>query len=125
MHTLLLVEDDANLRLLYTQALIEEGYRVLTTANSVDALALLETETPEIAVIDLVMPGMDGIELLGRLVDQAPHLRVIINTAYPVYQRNYLTWSADAYIVKSSDLTELKTTIRRLLQEPGRRAPVE
>jgi DNA-binding NarL/FixJ family response regulator len=62
------------------------------------------------------MPGQDGIELRERLVQQTPQLPVVINTAYPVYQHNYLTWSADAYVDKSSDLTELKDTVLAVLE---------
>ena len=115
MPTLLIIEDDNNLRRLYTQEFTEEGYRTLGAANSQEALALLGKHTPDIIILDLVMPGMDGIETLERFVEQAPHIPVVINTAYPVYQNNYLTWSADAYVVKSSDLTELKNTLKTVL----------
>ena len=69
------------------------------------------TDLPDLVMLDLVMPGQDGIGLLERLVQQTPQLPVVINTAYPVYQHNYLTWPADAYVVKSSDLTGLKDTV--------------
>ena len=125
MQTLLLVEDDPNLRMLYTQELTGEGYRILPAANSEEALSLLQADVPQLAVLDLIMPGMDGIELLGRFVERSPRLPVVINTAYPEYRQNYLTWSADAYIVKSSDLTELKTTIRNILQNPSHQMTAE
>lgn len=115
MYTLLIVEDDASLRKLYTQEFTEEGYCVLMAANGTEALACFEQGIPDIAVLDLVLPGMDGIEILEQFVKQAPQLPVVINTAYSVYQTNYLTWSADAYVVKSSDLTELKEKIRTIL----------
>lgn len=115
MDALLIVEDDDNLRKLYTEEFVEEGYRVISAGNSHDALRALDQEIPDVAILDLVMPGIDGIELLERFVKQAPQLPVIINTAYPAYQHNYLTWSADAYIVKSSDLAELKRTVAMIL----------
>jgi DNA-binding response OmpR family regulator len=115
MQTLLIIEDDTSLRKLYAQEFTDEGYRVLTAANSREAMEVLERDMPDAAILDLVMPGTDGIELLQRFVKQVPHLAVVINTAYPVYRHNYLTWSADAYVVKSSDLTELKQTVRSVL----------
>lgn len=115
MQAMLIVEDDDNLRKLYTQEFVEEGYRVLSVANSQEAMIVLEREAPDVAILDLVMPGADGIELLGRFIKQQPQLPVVINTAYPVYQHNYLTWSADAYVVKSSDLSELKQTVQSVL----------
>jgi DNA-binding NarL/FixJ family response regulator len=61
------------------------------------------------------MPGMDGLEALGKLLAEDPKVPVVLNSAYSSYKDNFLSWSADAYVVKSSDLTELKETIRRLL----------
>lgn len=126
MYTLLIIEDDANLRRLYTQAFIEDGYHVLPAENSAVAMDLIGRNKPDAVILDLVMPGMDGIEMLGRFVKQAPQIPVVINTAYPTYQYNYLTWSADAYVVKSSDLTPLKETIRTILlkkNDPDRKSP--
>ena len=63
------------------------------------------------------MPGMDGIEALGRILGQDNTLPVILNTAYSSYKDNFMSWSADAYVVKSSDLTELKAEIRKALEK--------
>jgi CheY-like chemotaxis protein len=62
------------------------------------------------------MPGMDGIETLGRILSMDNELPVIIHTAYAQYKDNFMSWSADAYIVKSpSGLAELKAAIQRVL----------
>lgn len=116
MSTLLIVEDDAHLRRLYMREFSNDGYQVLEAADSRAALDILADQVPDLITLDIVMPGQDGIELLERIVQQTPNLPVVINTAYPVYQHNYLTWSADAYVVKSSDLTELKNTVRTVLE---------
>ena len=60
---------------------------------------------------------MDGIEAMGRVLSEHNKLPVILNTAYASYTDNFLTWSADAYVIKSSDLTELKDTIKKLLDK--------
>lgn len=114
---LLIVEDDIHLRKFYTREFSEDGYHVAEAADSQEALRVLADDLPDLVMLDLVRPGQDGIELLGRLVQQTPQLPVVINTAYPVYQHNYLTWSADAYVDKSSDLTELKDTVLAVLEK--------
>ena len=66
-------------------------------------------------VLDICMPGMDGVETLEALLAADPGLPVILNTAYTTYRENFLTWAAADYVVKSADLTELKASIRRVL----------
>ena len=65
-------------------------------------------------VLDIRMPGPDGIETMGRMLSRDNRLPVILNTAYSSYKESFLSWSADAYVVKSSDLTELKAKIREV-----------
>jgi len=74
---------------------------------------------PDIVVLDIAMPGMDGIETLGRMLSRNNQLPIILHTAYATYKDNFMTWSADAYVVKSSDLTELKAEIERVLAKRG------
>jgi CheY-like chemotaxis protein len=61
-----------------------------------------------------MMPGMDGIETLGKLRAKDRRIPVVLLTAYSTYRENFLTWSADAYVVKSGDLTEYKAKLREL-----------
>ena len=60
---------------------------------------------------------MDGLETLPRILGIKEGLPVIMNTAYSQYQDSFMSWAADAYIVKSSDLTELKEKIKELIQK--------
>lgn len=115
-YKVLVVEDDANQRLLYEEELREEGYELLSARDGREALRVVREGQPDVVVLDINMPGMDGLDTLSQLLEINPGLPVIINTAYPGYQDSFTTWSADAYIVKSSDLGELKATIQRLLQ---------
>jgi len=64
--------------------------------------------------LDIYLPGMDGLETMGRILSKNRQIPVILYTAYSSYQDNFLSWAADAYLIKSSDLTELKETIKRL-----------
>ncbi len=116
MSRILFVEDDANLCLLYASEFAEAGYDVMTAKSGAEALALLDREPqPDLVVLDLRMEPMDGLELLDQLLKRTKSLPVVINSAYPTYKSDFSTWGADAYVVKSSDLTELKTTVRGLL----------
>lgn len=115
MTTILLVEDDKNQRLLYEQELSLEGYEVVTASNGKEALEKVQVQLPDIVIMDINMPKMDGIEAIGRILSKNKEIPVIINTAYSNYKDNYMSWAADAYIVKSSDLSELKDTIKKVL----------
>lgn len=116
-HRVLIVEDDTNQRLLYEEELRDEGYEILSAGDGREALRIANQTKPSAVILDINMPGMDGIDTLSQLLESYPEVPVIINTAYPGYQDSFTTWSADAYIVKSSDLTELKTTLQRLLNK--------
>ena len=113
----LVVEDDTNQRELYVDELESEGYQVLTAATGRDALNVARENAPDIIVLDINMPGMDGLDTLSHLLEVNRRTPVIINTAYASYQDSFTSWSADAYVVKSSDLGELKATIKKLLDK--------
>ena len=115
MTKLLVVEDEKNLRSLYESELREEGYEVVLAFDGQEALAVLDRENPDLIVLDIRMPGLDGLETMVRMLSRDNKLPVILNTAYSAYRDSFLSWSADAYVIKSSDLTELKGKIREVL----------
>ena len=116
---ILVVEDEEGLRLLYQEELESEGYQVITAQNGREAIQKLE-ERPDLIVLDIVMPVMDGMEALGRILGRERRVPIILNTSYPGYREDFMSWAADAYVTKSMDLTELKTKIKELL-ERGKR----
>jgi len=122
MKTILIADDDRNLTLLYEQELADDGYRVEVVHDARQAIQRVETNPPDLLVLDIRMPGMDGIEALNHIIGRNNRLPVILNTAYRNHKDNFMTWSADAYVVKSSDLTELKTTIQDVLERRGKEA---
>jgi two-component SAPR family response regulator len=61
------------------------------------------------------MPGKDGIELIAQIMALRKDIPIIINTAYQSYKHDFMTWAADAYIVKSASLDELKSKIKELV----------
>jgi len=119
MARLLVVDDDKNLRLLYEQELQEEGHEVVLAGSGPEALYYLKTKRPDLIILDISMPGMDGIEALGKILARDKTMPVILNTAYSTYKDNFMTWSADAYVVKQGDLTELKAKIKDVLKTRG------
>ena len=114
---ILLVEDDANQRALFEEELCDEGYRVVTAGDGREALSMASEHKPDLVVMDVNMPVMDGLDTLARLLEVDRKVPVIIHTAYASYRDSFSSWSADAYIVKNSDLTELKKAVHDLLDK--------
>ena len=115
MVKILCVDDDSSLLFLYQEELSEEGYEVIVARNGKEALEKYDRESPHLVVLDIRMPIMDGLETLNALLGRNRQLPVILNTAYSTYRDNFMTWGAEAYVLKSSDLTELKEKIRQAL----------
>jgi len=114
---ILIVEDEESLRLFYEEELKAEGYEILSARNGREAIQQLETTKPDLIILDIVMPVMDGMEALGRILRKGRKIPIILNTSYSAYREDFMSWAADAYVTKSSDLTELKRKIRDLLQK--------
>ncbi len=122
MEKVLCIDDDPSLLRLYQEELTEEGYKVVVAKDGKEGLVKFEKEKPQVIVMDIRMPKMDGIEALTTMLGKDRQIPVILNTAYPQYKDNFLTWGAEAYVIKSSDLTELKLKIREVLDKRGKRA---
>jgi DNA-binding response OmpR family regulator len=116
MKKILVVDDEENIRELYRDELVEEGYRVEMAENGLQALAKVESFRPDLVTLDVMMPGMDGIEVLRRIREKNPSIPVLLLTAFGEFKQDFSTWASDAYIVKSADVTELKQTVRKLLE---------
>jgi DNA-binding NtrC family response regulator len=112
---LLIADDEKNLRELYQTELEAEGYDVETAANANEVLEKMEHQEYGVIVLDIKMPGMSGIELLQKIMARDKRQPVILNTAYSSYRDNFMSWPAEAYVVKSSDTTELKQAIKKVL----------
>jgi DNA-binding response OmpR family regulator len=117
METILCVDDDLSLLRLYQDELSEDGYKVILAKDGREALKKFEKEAPQVVIMDIRMPTMDGIETLTAMLGKDRQIPVILNTAYPQYRENFMTWGAEAYVIKSSDLTELKKKIREVLDK--------
>ncbi|HEY5765859.1 MAG TPA: response regulator, partial [Candidatus Deferrimicrobiaceae bacterium] len=82
------------------------------------ALAKMATFRPDLVTLDVKMPGLDGIEVLRRIREKDASVPVLLVTAFGEFRQDFNTWASDAYIVKSHDTLELKTTVRKLLGGP-------
>ena len=112
---LLVVDDEANIRLLYAQELSDEGYQVVTAATALEAVEKLEGVAFDLVLLDIKLKNESGIELLQRIVKERHTLPVILCTAFSCYKDDFSAWLADGYVVKSSDMQELKDEIKRVL----------
>jgi two-component system response regulator (stage 0 sporulation protein F) len=115
MKRIMVVDDEENIRFLYKEELEDEGFSVELAKNGEEALEKLPDFKPDLITLDIKMPGMNGIEVLKRIRERDRELPIVLCSAYGEYKQDFTTWASDAYVVKCADLTELKTTIRRLL----------
>ena len=122
MAQVLLVEDECNLRMLYRLELQAEGHEIVEAASGAEAVRVLKSGQPLQAVIlDLNLPDVRGWQLLNLISAHRPNLPAIINTAYGDFLQDMRDWRADAYVVKSSDLTNLKKALARCLSAAWQR----
>lgn len=116
MAKILVVDDEPGLRLLYTAELEDEGYQVFSAADCAAAAETLEQEAIDLVVLDIQIKQESGLEMLQQIVKERSGIPVILCSAYNCYKDDFASWLADAYIVKSSNLDELKSEIARLLK---------
>jgi DNA-binding response OmpR family regulator len=122
MKRILVVDDEKNLLKLYEKELREEGYEVSIACSGPEALEKLRVAAIDLVILDIRMPEVNGLETLKQIMELPSSPPLILNTAYTSYKDNFLTWAADAYVVKSSDLSELKDRISEVLHRTSKTA---
>ena len=118
-HTILIVDDDSNVRELLRVNCAAQGLNVLTAGDGAEALRMVEQHIPELVILDVMMPEMDGWEVCKQIRDKyQDSIKVVMLTAKDtardkIIGKNIL--KADEYLTKPFDIDELLATVHRLL----------
>jgi two-component system response regulator MprA len=123
--SVLLVDDDASIRRMLQRTLVAEGYAVTAAADGGAALAAVERSLPDVIVLDVTMPGLDGLAVTGRLRAKALAVPILLLTARDALEDRVrgLDAGADDYLVKPFAAEELVARLRALLRR--NRPPAE
>lgn len=115
---ILVVDDDETIRTTMKAILQDEGYLVDLAANGKEAIQKTQEKPYNIALLDIRLPDMEGVELLKLLKDGIPRTRKIMVTGYPSMQNaiSALNKNADAYLLKPVDVEKLLATVKEQLQ---------
>ncbi len=116
---ILVVDDDKSVRKVLTTILEDEGYSVESVGTAKKAIERTRRRFYNLALIDIRLPDMEGIELLTKMKDTKPKMRKIIITGYPTLQNavEAVNRGADAYILKPFDMENVLKTIEEELRK--------
>jgi DNA-binding NtrC family response regulator len=116
---ILIVDDDEGVRGVLTEILEGEGYFVDSVGAGVEAVRKTEEKFYNLALIDIRLPDMEGVELLTKIKETKPKMRKVIITGYPTLQNavEALNKGADAYIMKPLNMDKMLATIKEQLEK--------
>jgi CheY-like chemotaxis protein len=124
MTTILFADDNRSIREYCSRELEEEGYRVVGARDGGEALRLIGRFPPDLVVLDICMPGIDGLEAAARIRATQRDLPIILFTSYDdACTRDERSSCATACVEKREDLTELKNVIAAALRSRGQNLP--
>jgi DNA-binding NtrC family response regulator len=117
--TILIIDDDENIRKVLLAILEDKGYTVESVGTAKEAVEKSKRKFFNLALIDIRLPDMEGIELLSKMKDTTPRMRKVIITGYPTLQNavDAVNKGADAYIVKPFDVEKVLSTIDQQLRK--------
>lgn len=116
MARVLIVDDEQHIRSLYTLELEDEGHEVMALATGKGLADQIRAFNPEVVVLDIKMVDVNGLDVLQEVRNEFYDLPVILCSAYGSFKGDVKSIAADYYVVKSSDLTELKEKIQAALE---------
>lgn len=117
MKTILVVDDDANIRLLLRDDLWEKGYNVVTAVDGDEAVVSFAEEHVDLVILDIRMPKLNGIEVLKIIRGAKSEVPIIIYTANPDDLDDTSSYGNTYKITKSSDMMELMNTVEKILND--------
>ena len=114
-HTVLVVDDEALTLRTISRGLTAEGFEVFTAGSGEEALKIFEEEKPDLVLLDIVLPGIDGVEVLRQIKLNAPAGVVVMMSAYHMVDRavEAMKLGAFDYLIKPFHLADLTATLRR------------
>ena len=115
---ILVADDDTDSLTVFSDLLIESGYDVVVAANGVEALHIAQTERPDLALVDVRLPKMDGYELCRRMKQvKGLDIKIIMFTAYgdAVNVAKAKEVGADDFIAKTDDFANMHRAMKKLL----------
>lgn len=114
---ILIVDDQYGIRILLNEVFQKEGYNTYQAANGVQALEIVEKNSPNLVLLDMKIPGMDGIEILKRMKVIDKDIRVIIMTAYGELDmiQEAKDLGALTHFAKPFDIDEIRGAVRKYL----------
>ncbi|MCM3714237.1 response regulator [Alkalihalobacillus oceani] len=117
MKKILVVDDQYGIRILLCEILQKDGYQMFEAANGVQALKIVEEEQPDLVLLDMKIPGMDGLEILKRIKENHEHINVIMMTAYGELNLIYeaMNLGAITHFAKPFDIDDIREVIRKSL----------
>jgi two-component system OmpR family response regulator len=118
MFTILVVEDDDNLRQLFCTVLNKNGYRTLNAKDGMEALDCIDKDYIDLLISDVMMPNMDGYELIKELRAahyEIPILLITVKESFQDKQRGFMS-GTDDYMVKPIDVNEMVLRVKALLR---------
>lgn len=113
---IIIVDDEEHIRSLYTLELEDDGYEVLALGDGLHLMEKIAEFDPAVLVLDIKMVGVSGLDLLQEVRNRYYDLPVILCSAYNNFKGDVKSVAADYYVVKSSDLTELKKRIKAAIE---------
>jgi len=118
MPTVLIVDDDPKLLKMLQRTLVYEGLNVLTATNGLEALPLVQSQQPDMIIVDWMMPKMDGLSFIQRLRDEENGTMVLMLTARDAIENRVegLESGADDYLVKPFAPAELVARVHAMLR---------
>ncbi len=125
--TIIVADDDSSIRSLLRQLLSDEGFSVLEASTGVEVVEKVKASSPNLVIMDVRMPELDGIEALSRLKASSPATAVLIMTAFGSSNAAIRAMELGAfdYITKPFELDKISHTVRRVLQYQDLTAEVE
>jgi two-component system, response regulator, stage 0 sporulation protein F len=112
---ILIVDDQFGIRILLNEVFQKEGYQTFQAANGIQALEIVTKHDPDLVLLDMKIPGMDGIEILKRMKVMDPNIRVIIMTAYGELDmiQEAKDLGAITHFAKPFDIDDIRAAVRK------------